>query len=67
MFKANPLESLPLAAPGLISYRCQSRYTGYIMIGARDNADALREAQRSRPDAVPAMLQIWNGNEYVPL
>lgn len=54
----------PCAAHGLTSYRYRGRY-GWIMIGARDNADALREAARSTSDAiVPANLQRWNGNAY---
>lgn len=54
----------PLAAPGLVSYRARGRY-GWIMIGARDAADALREAHRSTP--APTDLQIWNGSKYVPV
>jgi hypothetical protein len=35
------------------------------MIGARDDADALREAARSSSDAINrADLQVWNGTEY---
>jgi hypothetical protein len=37
------------------------------MIGATDDADALREAQRSTPAQVtPARLQRWTGTEYQP-
>lgn len=55
----------PCAAHGLTSYRYKGRY-GWIMIGARDDADALREAARSSSDAINrANLQIWNGTEYV--
>lgn len=60
----------PLAAPGLISYRCKGRF-GWIMIGAKDHDDAMREARRS-VDRLGADLprredlQIWNGKEYVP-
>ena len=54
----------PLAAPGLTSYRYAGRY-GWIMIGATDDADALREAQRSTRDVVTAdKLQMWGGHEY---
>ena len=54
----------PLAAPGLTSYRYAGRY-GWIMIGATDDAGALREAQRSTRDAVTAdRLQVWGGHEY---
>lgn len=57
----------PLAAPGLKSYRYRGRY-GWVMIGARDDADALREAARSiegAPD--PENLQVWNGAQYAPV
>jgi hypothetical protein len=53
-------DNRPMAAPGLTSYRCKSAYSGWIMIGARDAADALREARRSRSDARAADLQIWD-------
>jgi hypothetical protein len=58
-------ENKPLAAKGLKSYRYLGRY-GFIMIGARDNADALSEAQRSmRHDtATPDRLERWNGTNY---
>jgi hypothetical protein len=56
----------PLAAEGLISYRLRGRY-GWIMIGALDHADAMREAARSTPDPKPENLQIWNGTQYVPV
>jgi hypothetical protein len=55
----------PLAAKGLISYRLRGRY-GWIMIGARDHADAVREAARSTPNPQRENLQIWNGTQYVP-
>lgn len=55
----------PCAAHGLISYRYNNTY-GYIMIGAKDDADALREAARSlnngQPD--PGRLERWNGTTY---
>lgn len=54
----------PLAAKGLISYRCKSAY-GWIMIGATDHDDAMREAFRSSSVARRDDLQIWNGREYV--
>jgi hypothetical protein len=57
----------PLADHGLTSYRYRGRY-GWIMIGARDDMDAMREASRSTDDAVTAdKLEIWNGFEYVPV
>lgn len=56
----------PLAAAGLNSYRYRGRY-GWVMIGARDHADALKEAARSVSDAVtPANLEYWDGARYVP-
>lgn len=59
------LTAKPLAAPGLISYRCKNRY-GWTMIGAKDIDDAMREALRSG-DAKREDLQVWNGTEYVPV
>ena len=54
----------PCAISSLISYRYKGRY-GWIMIGAKDNADALKEAQRSTSDKVTAEnLQIWNQTQY---
>lgn len=55
----------PCAARGLTSYRYAGRY-GWIMIGAVDDADAIREAGRSRSSPIdPAKLQRWNGEQYV--
>lgn len=54
----------PMAASGLISYRARGRY-GWIMIGARNDADAMREARRSTQN--PTNLQRWDGAEYVPV
>lgn len=60
------LTDLPLAAAGLTSYRYRGRY-GWVMIGARDNADALREAKRSIDgQALLGKLEVWNGERYVP-
>lgn len=54
----------PCAAHGLTSYRYRGRY-GWIMIGARNDADALREATRSSSITVdPSNLQRWNGAAY---
>jgi len=57
----------PMAAHGLNSYRYKGTY-GWIMIGATDHTDALREAARSTSDhtSSPALLQIWSGTQYVP-
>lgn len=56
----------PLAAPGLISYRYLGLY-GFIMIGATDHNDALREAKRSIGYGEPTIdnLQVWDGSKYV--
>lgn len=54
----------PLAVAGLTSYRYRGRF-GWVMIGARDNADALREAARSiASEPVIDRLEIWNGTAY---
>lgn len=56
----------PMAAQGLDSYRYRGRF-GWIMIGATDHQDALRQAQRSTADPVTAdRLQHWTGTEYQP-
>lgn len=61
-------QNAPLAANGLQSYRYQGRH-GYIMIGARDTQDALRQAHRSVSDGRVSVdnLEVWNGqiNNYV--
>lgn len=54
----------PCAAPGLTSYRYKGLY-GWIMIGAKDDLDALNEARRSTGAVTPDRLQVWNGAEYV--
>lgn len=54
----------PLAAPGLTSFRCRGRF-GWIMIGAKDIKDAMREARRSDDSAKLEDLQIWNGERYI--
>jgi hypothetical protein len=59
----------PLAAPGLTSFRYKGRY-GYVMIGATDTEDALREARRSVDG--PALIQnldVWDdrASRYVPV
>ena len=57
----------PLAAPGLLSWRYRARY-GYVMIGAKNQKDALREAARSiegQPDQ--GRLEVWAGCRYLPV
>ncbi|RQT26017.1 hypothetical protein DF037_20215 [Burkholderia contaminans] len=56
----------PLAAAGLKSYRCKGRF-GWIMIGATDVDDAMREARRSCAAAKVADLEEWKGERYVPV
>ena len=55
----------PLAAEGLTSYRYKSEY-GFIMIGAKNVTDALKEAFRSMSYGQPDIsnLQVWDGEEY---
>ena len=54
----------PMAIKGLTSYRYKGRY-GFIMIGATDNTNALKEAQRSTSDKVSIdNLEVWNGSQY---
>lgn len=54
----------PCAAPGLISYRLRGPY-GWIMIGAMDHAEAMREAARSTHAPRREALEMWNGEEYI--
>jgi hypothetical protein len=54
----------PLAAQGLTSYRLRGRY-GWVMIGAKDHVDAMRQAARSTPSPKIEYLQIWDGQQYV--
>jgi hypothetical protein len=58
----------PMAARGLTSYRYKTGFS-YIMIGAENEAQALKEAARSLSCGVasPAHLEIWNGEKYVPV
>jgi hypothetical protein len=59
-----PFHNRPVAAQGLKSYRYKGRY-GWIMIGAKDHADALVQAQCSTDDTVtPDRLQYWTGVQY---
>lgn len=56
----------PCAAPGLTSYRLRQPF-GWVMIGARNQADALLQALRSTDGAKLADLQVWDGSRYVPV
>lgn len=67
MARVNPeMHDRPLAAHPYISYRYSGRY-GWVMIGAKDHADALREANRSLASGKATIdkLQIWNGSKYI--
>ena len=59
-----PFHERPMAASGLKSYRYPGTY-GYVMIGAKDTKDALREAKRSCRSAVIERLDVWDGERYV--
>jgi hypothetical protein len=57
----------PCASPNLQSFRYRGRY-GWIMIGAHDVLDALREAARSTGGNVTLQsLQEWDGEQYAPV
>lgn len=58
------LHDLPCAADGLTSYRLKGPY-GWIMIGARDHEDAMREAARSTESPRRDALEVWDGTAYV--
>lgn len=58
----------PCAGPGLWSYRYRGRY-GWIMIGAKDDREAMREAARSTSTVAYEFLDRWfalpdGGGEY---
>ena len=56
----------PVACEPYKSYRYRGGY-GWIMIGAIDDDEALREARRSTDGVVVSNLQRWNGTEYEPV
>ena len=59
----------PCAAAGLTSFRYKGRY-GFIMIGATNTEDALREARRSvTGPATVNNLDIWDAGaaRYLPV
>lgn len=66
--RAIPYWERPCAASGLTSYRYRGAY-GWIMIGATDQHDALREVCRSTHDhsAAVANLEVWDtlAGQYV--
>jgi hypothetical protein len=55
----------PYAAKGFTSYRCKTPY-GYVMIGAKDHDDAMRESQRSSGHCKRKDLEVWDGSRYAP-
>ncbi|MFN9471421.1 hypothetical protein [Acidovorax sp.] len=63
--RPRPISSLPLAAPGLLSFRLALPHS-FIMIGAKDEADAMIQAARSTPKPRMEDLQRWDGQAYVP-
>jgi hypothetical protein len=55
----------PMAIQGLKSYRYKGRY-GYIMIGAKDTQDALREAARSTDSEITIdNLEAWDYSKHM--
>ncbi len=62
-----PLYERPMAMKGLTSYRVMGRY-GWVMIGASNIEDAMREGGRSTPNPDRSTLQVWDGDleKYVP-
>ena len=57
----------PLAAHNWTSYRYKGPY-GWIMIGAKDVNDALKQANLSLVSGQAEIhhLEVWNGGTYVP-
>ncbi len=62
---ARPMCERPLASPGLLSFRLALPFS-FVMIGAKDDADAMIQASRSTPHPRIEDLQRWNGQAYVP-
>lgn len=54
----------PCAMRGLQSFRYRGPF-GYVMIGARDELDAMQEARRSTCNPERDKLERWNGAAYV--
>lgn len=61
--KEKSIYDKPIAAQGLISYRCKTSY-GYVMIGAKDDDDAWNEARRSSSNVKREDLEVWDGEKY---
>ncbi len=65
--KETPYWEKPCAVKGLKSYRYRGDMN-WIMIGATDDADAEREAQRSHRRPIDKVkLERWDGTQYVPV
>lgn len=47
------------------SYRLRSAY-GWILVGAMNVDDAMRQAARSTDHPNRASLEVWNGERYIP-
>lgn len=64
---AVPVTNRPLADRGLLSYRYRQPH-GFVMIGAKDDEDALKQAGRSI-ESTPQLtaLERWNGTSYSPV
>ena len=64
---ATSFHNRPCAVAPLTSYRYPSNDSGWIMSGATDHEDAIREANRSlsHPNANVDLLEVWNGSRYV--
>ena len=63
------LKAAPHAVSGLTGFRYKGRY-GFVMIGATDTEDALRQARRSiEGPATINNLDIWDdrASRYVPV
>jgi hypothetical protein len=60
-----PVTDRPLAVSGLLSYRCKGAFD-WIMIGAKDDEDAMVQARRSSAHAKRETLQKWDGEAYAP-
>lgn len=64
--KMQTVQDRPCAAAGLKSYRYRGE-SGWIMIGAENHDDALRESLRSTQlGGDIARLEVWDRDHYVP-
>lgn len=63
--QALPMTSRPLAAAGLKSYRYRLPFS-FVMIGAHDDSDALKQAARNTDAPSMDKLERWDGSAYTP-